>query len=238
MAGRLKKIPESAVHATGGFTLNNSQPSNGQYITLGINGGSNWTFVTSAAGCPGGLSANCYQINETQIQSTAAQTVNQLASDLNASTDPNLLNTNGTGILNGTSGFVLKATGWGTYSSVGYASAIADVNGDGYGDIISGNTEGVDNNPVIFGKSTWPASTNISAAGWLNGYNGSDFTTTVPAYAAAGDINGDGIPDLIFGASSMTVNGNANAGEVYVVFGHKNSINNPWPTSAFNLNGL
>ena len=76
------------------------------------------------------------------------------------------------------------------------------------------------------------------ASNWLNGYNGSDFTSTVPVNAAAGDINGDGIPDLIFGASTMTVNGNANAGEVYVVFGHKNSINNPWPTSAFNLNGL
>ena len=82
---------------------------------------------------------------------------------------PYLLNTNGTGILNGTSGFVLKATGWGTYSSVGYQSAIADVNGDGYGDIISGNTSNVLNNPVIFGKSTWPASTNVTTSKRLSG---------------------------------------------------------------------
>ncbi|MEQ9000487.1 MAG: integrin alpha [Coleofasciculus sp. B1-GNL1-01] len=38
--------------------------------------------------------------------------------------------------------------------------------------------------------------------------------------SGAGDINGDGIDDLIIGAFGADPNGNLAAGETYVVFGH------------------
>jgi hypothetical protein len=37
--------------------------------------------------------------------------------------------------------------------------------------------------------------------------------------SSAGDVNGDGLDDLIVGASSTGINGNAKAGKSYVVFG-------------------
>lgn len=35
----------------------------------------------------------------------------------------------------------------------------------------------------------------------------------------AGDVNGDGIPDVIIGAPNVDFGGNANVGEAYVIFG-------------------
>ena len=140
------------------------------------------------------------------------------------------------GILNGTNGFTL-ANGGAHYFGID-PSAVADVNGDGYADILSANSyySSKGNYLLVFGKSTWPATTTVTST-WLNGSNGAQFTTTDSATtitARAGDINGDGINDIFFG----NWDANATVGNVYVLFGHKNAVNNPWPTSAFNLNGL
>ena len=61
-----------------GSISSGTQPTAGQYITL--NGG-NWTFVCSTCTPVG---------DQTQIQATMATTWTQLASDLNASADPNI----------------------------------------------------------------------------------------------------------------------------------------------------
>ena len=50
---------------------------------------------------------------------------------------------------------------------------------------------------------------------------------------AMGDINGDGIDDLIIGAPHATVSGKANAGKVYIIFGNKTFF-----TSTFTLSTL
>ena len=42
--------------------------------------------------------------------------------------------------------------------------------------------------------------------------------------ASAGDVNGDGIDDLIIGASLANPNNQANAGQSYVVFGKRTMI--------------
>ncbi len=77
----------------------------------------------------------------------------------------------------------------------------------------------------------------------LNGTAGAEFdgaavSTFVGWSVAAGDVNGDGIADIITGGEYATVGGNFNVGSAYVIFGHKQSINNHWPTAAVNLGGL
>ena len=51
----------------------------------------------------------------------------------------------------------------------------------------------------------------------INGIDGSDRSGT--SVSGAGDINGDGVADLIIGADGADPNGNGEAGESYVVFG-------------------
>jgi hypothetical protein len=50
----------------------------------------------------------------------------------------------------------------------------------------------------------------------LNGIDAADFSGYV---SSAGDVNGDGVDDLIIGGYQADPNGNQNAGESYVVFG-------------------
>ena len=53
----------------------------------------------------------------------------------------------------------------------------------------------------------------------LNGIAAGDVSGT--SVSAAGDINGDGVDDLLVGARSAAPNGKLNAGQSYVVFGQK-----------------
>ncbi len=113
------------------------------------------------------------------------------------------------GTLDGSTGFRLVGAREWEYSGRSVASA-GDVNGDGYDDlIISGRGESY----VVFGKASGFVA-NIDL-GSLDGSAGFKVTgnLTVPV-ASAGDVNGDGFDDLIFGA--------ANSGpgvKGYVLFG-------------------
>ena len=51
----------------------------------------------------------------------------------------------------------------------------------------------------------------------INGIDGSDYSGR--SVSGAGDINGDGVVDLIIGADGADPNGNSGAGESYVLFG-------------------
>ena len=104
-------------------------------------------------------------------------------------------------------------------------SSAGDVNGDGLDDLIISAT-GVNNDTgrsyVVFGKINSTAINLSSIAAGTGGFsingekNGSSVST-------AGDVNGDGLDDLIVGASSVGINGNAQVGKSYVVFGKINS---------------
>jgi prepilin-type N-terminal cleavage/methylation domain-containing protein len=145
---------------------------------------------------------------------------------------------------NGSNGFVILANGnyefW-------FGLAAGDVNGDGINDIIIGNDSangGEGETSVIFGAKcggTWStacSATITPGPSLLNGTTGAEFDgpTTFSSNSGGqlvtGDVNGDGIADLIIGAELAP--GSVHYGYVYVYFGKKNG----WPTTGFNLGGL
>lgn len=116
-------------------------------------------------------------------------------------------------------GFVIDGAGDAKYS--GSSIAIADINGDGIPDLIIGapwtnNFTGAVY--VIFGtKSGFPDPLPLNT---LNGSNGFELYGAASGggagiSVAAGDINGDGVADIIIGAQGA----NSYAGSVYVVYG-------------------
>ena len=149
----------------------------------------------------------------------------------------------------GTAGFVLKGTRDNGLSG-GSVSNAGDVNGDGIDDLIIGAINAYHNGAfesgeshVVFGRTTgFPAIFllhNLSPQGGgdgtegfvLPGIDGNDHSGG--SVSGAGDVNGDGIDDVIIGASGGDPNGVTNAGESYVVFGR----NSGFP-AAFELSTL
>jgi hypothetical protein len=130
--------------------------------------------------------------------------------------------------LDGSNGFRLDGVAAGDQSGRS-VSAAGDINGDGLGDLIVGaftadpNGSGSGSSYVVFGQST-PFAATLALAG-LNGSNGfrldgaAAYDRSGRSVSAAGDINGDGLGDLIVGASGADPNGNSDAGSSYVVFG-------------------
>ena len=106
-------------------------------------------------------------------------------------------------------------------------SGAGDVNGDGLGDIIIGASSAAPNSVtdsgasyVVFGKSDGGIAQLSTIAGdgnddgfVLNGASSGDFSGR--SVSGAGDVNGDGLDDIIIGANGA----NSNSGANYVVFG-------------------
>jgi hypothetical protein len=144
--------------------------------------------------------------------------------------------------LNGSNGFAINGINRLDYSGFSVSGA-GDINGDGIDDLIIGATstdvilQGADQCYVVFGsRNGFGPAFNLSS---LNGRNGFTLNSVGLAdnlgisVSRAGDINGDGIDDLIVGASGANPNGKSNAGQSYVVFGSRSGF-----SSAFNLSSL
>ncbi len=133
--------------------------------------------------------------------------------------------------LDGNNGFVINTDNSSNLS----VSNAGDVNGDGIDDLIiganhadsNGNTDAGESY-VVFGSTNGFASTiDISSLDGSNGFviNGVDSSDhSGTSVSSAGDINGDGIDDLIIGANGAAPDGKAYAGESYVVFGSDNGF--------------
>ncbi|MEH1961704.1 MAG: hypothetical protein V7L05_17850, partial [Nostoc sp.] len=129
--------------------------------------------------------------------------------------------------LNGTNGFAINGIN-ALDNSASSISSAEDINGDGIADLIIGapgaNPNGSDSGQsyVVFGrKGGFDAQLNLSTLNGTNGFaiNGINkkYDNSGWSVSSAGDINGDGIADLIIGAP----NGAEFHGQSYVLFGNR-----------------
>ncbi len=152
--------------------------------------------------------------------------------------------------LDGSNGFSVHGVMTTDNSDFSVSSA-GDFNGDGYGDLIIGdslagfNGKSSGSSYVVFGNATgFGASLNLSSLNGNTGfrldgvatYDGSGFFVS-----SAGDVNGDGFDDVIIGAPGAGSNGDT--GSSYVVFGRasgfaaKSNLSNLDGTNGFRLDG-
>ena len=126
--------------------------------------------------------------------------------------------------LDGTNGFVINGIDAGDRSGNSVSGA-GDVNGDGFDDLIIGapnaDPNGIDlagESYVVFGSNDgFSPSLNLSSLNGTNGFvmTGINFDGySGSSVSGAGDVNGDGVDDLIIGASINDL-----FAEHYVVFG-------------------
>ncbi len=151
--------------------------------------------------------------------------------------------------LNGSDGFRIDGESNNDKSGDAVSSA-GDINGDGIEDLIIGaytagaGTSQTGRSYVVFGRSTasegaFNATLSLSS---LDGSNGFRLDGAVSsdrsgnAVSHAGDVNGDGIDDLVIGARQAGPNGFA-SGSTFVVFGRDTQTNGNFP-AVVSLAGL
>ncbi|MEA3274761.1 MAG: hypothetical protein U9Q81_05600 [Pseudomonadota bacterium] len=156
------------------------------------------------------------------------------------------------GALDGTNGFVLKGIDAFDYSG-GAVSDAGDINGDGLADIVIGarslpSYSDPGESYVVFGRAGgFPAALDLGALDGTNGFvlNGIEkYDTSGTSVSGAGDVDGDGVDDLLIGAPGAWPDGKDYAGESYVVFGRAGGFPAEFElssldgTNGFVLNGI
>lgn len=126
--------------------------------------------------------------------------------------------------INGSSGTRIEGITSGDWAGRS-AVAAGDVNGDGRGDIAIGAPFAAGRTGeayVVFGQTTFPAATELDNLNGANGFKltGSEINGEAGTAVGAADVNGDGLEDVIIGASAAGTGSARFAGKIFVVFGH------------------
>jgi hypothetical protein len=118
-------------------------------------------------------------------------------------------------------------------------AGIGDINGDGFADLLLGATHtgldlfgmapGLAEAYLVYGRPSFPSTVRLDDLGShertrIRGFGASGSAARTgfgKALTNAGDINGDGVQDLLVGAPSRTVNGFFEAGEAYLIHGRR-----------------
>ncbi|MBC8120710.1 MAG: FG-GAP repeat protein, partial [Gemmatimonadaceae bacterium] len=132
----------------------------------------------------------------------------------------------------GSGGFAIDGAAGGDRTGESVSGA-GDVNGDGIPDLLVGadgatpqGRNGAGRAYVVFGKAdtTTVDLANLGNGGFaIDGAAGGDNAGF--SVSGAGDVNGDGLPDLLVGAVSANLRGRNAAGRAYVVFGKRTDTN-------------
>jgi predicted secreted protein len=139
-------------------------------------------------------------------------------------------------IKNNIGGFAIKGENAQDKSGVSVSSG-GDINGDGIGDIIIGAIIAGTGNSypasgrtyVVFGRTT--ANATIDLGQIASGVGGFAILSNITneqsghSVSSAGDINGDGLADIILGAPYSPIDGGANTGRSFVVYGKATTTN-------------
>ncbi|WP_353930743.1 DUF4114 domain-containing protein [Okeanomitos corallinicola TIOX110] len=146
--------------------------------------------------------------------------------------------------LNGNNGFTIR--GLTTQDLLGYSvSNAGDINNDGFDDLVIGAPNAYTTNNgkpgqtyIVFGSSNFNANFNLNNLDGSNGFviNGNrieDYSGL--SVSSAGDINNDGIDDLIIGAPQATPNG-TNSGQAYIIYGKEGSFSPSLDIDNLNIN--
>ncbi|MCW2367576.1 hypothetical protein M2341_003023 [Sphingobium sp. B7D2B] len=131
-----------------------------------------------------------------------------------------------------TRGFMISGSSAG--DNLGFSIAgSGDINGDGLSDLAFAaayadtSASNVGKFYVVFGKSDGAGvgASALSVAGNTLGFviNGSSTDDNATSISVIGDMNGDGLADLLVGSSVSDSNGGTDAGKAYVVFGKTDS---------------
>ncbi|MGD1916141.1 MAG: GC-type dockerin domain-anchored protein [Phycisphaerales bacterium] len=141
--------------------------------------------------------------------------------------------------LDGSNGFTFR--GASAEDSLGRATGSGDFNGDGISDVVIGaptadsGSSRSGESYVVFGRSDgFPASLGPDDLDGANGFRipgavGREFSGT--GVAGVGDLNGDGVDDLMIGTANTTGSGATGVAKVYVVFGSRDGFDPVVPLS-------